>query len=496
MPKLFCIFICSLLLFAGCATVEKPNNIQPDVTDLSGYDEYGQEMNTDYRFFWKPSELSGYVGDPMPYYENGMYSIFYLKDEGGSLRHSVYRVDTTDFIRYVDKGEVLQSGNLADSDYWIGTGSVVKAGSDYYLFYTGHNPNKEVHEKIMVAKSIGNMDNFVKVKGFEVPPPAEYSHVDFRDPQAYYDEEKNAFDITVETNSGNIPKIVKYTVSLDLQTITHEGVMFEDRKNGFWNLECADITYQNGKYFLTYSGQPNDTVWYAVSDSKFSGYGEPQRLEGKHFYAPKMVEGDKGTFLVGWVYRRKKYTDQSDLYWGGHLLAHRMAFHADNTVTLEPVENLDAYFGYQNALAYAGDIVTNASAHSVKYFANAYESFTLSGEMIFAAEGKFGFILGYGGDKLKYRYVEYNPKTGKLGYRIEGRLTNECEMAIALEKNRKYDFTYIQEGSVGVFYIHGAGALSFRTCGTNNTKIAAYADQNAFTVTNTIQRLRHKIVAA
>lgn len=83
--------------------------------------------------------------------------------------------------------------------------------------------------------------------------------------------------------------------------------MFEDPVNGFWNLECADITHQNGKYFMTYSAQPEDTVWYTVSDEKFSGYGAPKRLEGKHFYAPKIVEGDAGTFLVGWVYRATRF---------------------------------------------------------------------------------------------------------------------------------------------------------------------------------------------
>ena len=92
--------------------------------------------------------------------------------------------------------------------------------------------------------------------------------------------------MTVETNAGGVPKIIKYTVSLDLKQITLNGVVFEDPVNGFWNLECADITHQNGKYFMTYSAQPEDTVWYTVSDEKFSGYGAPKQLEGKHFYAP------------------------------------------------------------------------------------------------------------------------------------------------------------------------------------------------------------------
>lgn len=140
MKKLFVFLLAGILLclaFSGCADKETGDEVVPDVTDLEGYDAYGQEMNTDYRLFWKPSETDGYVGDPMPYYENGVYSIFYLKDEGGSLRHSVYRVDTTDFIHYTDKGETLRSGFITQQDYWIGTGSVVKAENDYYFFTRG-----------------------------------------------------------------------------------------------------------------------------------------------------------------------------------------------------------------------------------------------------------------------------------------------------------------------------------------------------------------------
>ncbi len=493
MKKLFVFLLAGILLclaFSGCADKETGDEVVPDVTDLEGYDAYGQEMNTDYRLFWKPSETDGYVGDPMPYYENGVYSIFYLKDEGGSLRHSVYRVDTTDFIHYTDKGEVLRSGFITQQDYWIGTGSVVKAENDYYFFYTGHNPNLEIWEKVMVAKSEGNMENFVKVAGFEISPPAEYSQVDFRDPQVYYDAERKVFDMTVETNAKGAPLIVKYTVSLDLQTVTHEGVIFTDTENGFWNLECADITEQNGKYFLTYSGQPEDTVWYAVSDEKFSGYGKPQRLEGKHFYAPKVVEGDKGTFLVGWVYRRAGFSDDSDLYWGGHLVAHKMQFNEDDSVTLLPVDGLDAYFGYENELLCAPSV--RFSGKQRNKLANGAESYMITGSFVFEGSERFGFVLGY--DDEYNRYLSYDPEKQTFAFSLRSNTVSECEIKTELEAGKKYDFVYIQEGSVGVFYILNECALSFRIHGINNKQIGIFSDGSTVSFENLSQYLRSKAV--
>ena len=506
MKKIASILMAILLMgtFAACtdgsgaapSDGDKDPYEEADVGDFTGLNEYGQENNTEYRYFWKPPVNNGYVGDPMPYYEDGVYSIFYLQDEGGSLRHSVYRVDTTDFIHYEYKGEALRSGGSnTDQDYWIGTGSVVKAGEDYYFFYTGHNPNMESvdggpWEKVLLAKSEGSLDNFVKVEDFEIAPPAQYSQVDFRDPQAYYNEEKDCFDVTVETNAGGVPKIVKFTVSRDLKTVTHDGVVFEDPKNGFWNLECADITYQNGRYYLTYSAQPNDTVWFTSSDEKFSGYGEPQRLEGKHFYAPKIVEGDAGTFLVGWVYRRSSFTDTSDLYWGGHLVAHKMLFNEDGSITLTHPDGIEKYFGYEQPLERSEIELSSGN----RRIADAYESFMLQGKFTFTGEGRFGLLLGYGNDLDAFRYAGYDTSSGMLGYRIDGRTANECEVALDLQAGREYSFTYIQEGSVGVLYIDGVarGALSFRTHGTNNTMIALFSQGAGLKVTQLKQFLRSK----
>ena len=280
--------------------------------------------------------------------------------------------------------------------------------------------------------------------------------------------------MTVETNAGGVPKIIKYTVSLDLKQITLNGVVFEDPVNGFWNLECADITHQNGKYFMTYSAQPEDTVWYTVSDEKFSG------LEGKHFYAPKIVEGDAGTFLVGWVYRRDALSDNSKLYWGGHLLAHKMVFNADDTITLTAPDGLQRYFGYENDLDRAEIDVSVGN----RYAADSYESYLLKGKFRYTGAEPFGILLGYGDDAAA--------KT--LGYRLPGKTVNECEYRMDLKENTEYSFTYIQEGSVGALYIDGAGALSFRTYGTSNKKVAFFSEGAQFRVSALSQWIRSKKV--
>jgi len=91
-----------------------------------------QEEAYDYSFFFLP-ETDGtsqpYVGDTMPYYQDGVYYIYYLKEAGDSYNHSVYLVTTTDFITYTEyDAPILEANRNCGQDSWIGTGSVVKVG--------------------------------------------------------------------------------------------------------------------------------------------------------------------------------------------------------------------------------------------------------------------------------------------------------------------------------------------------------------------------------
>jgi len=463
--------------------------------DLSGFNAYGQETRINYGFAWKPQQADGYVGDVMPYYENGVYSLFYLKDEGGSLRHSVYRVDTKNFIDYEDKGLVLESRGVSFQDYWIGTGSVVKAENDYYFFYTGFNNTKDVWEKVMVAKSSGNMDNFVRISTFSIAPPEKYSQRDFRDPQVYYDAATKTFNMTVESNSAGKARIVRYRVSLDLKKVEYVGDMYTDEKYGFWNLECADIFDYNGKYYLTYSaqGNPMDTVWIAESDKMFSGYINHRRIEGLHFYAAKTVKGDDGIYLIGWMYRKqdqkKGICDDASLYWGGHVVVHKIEFGRDGEPYLAPIDGFDDYYGYteesvKNEMQFSENVVSSAKLCDGK------ESYMLTGNFVFENEGDFGVVLGYD-DEYK-RYISYSYKNKNAGFYLRDAKIADASITLSLEKDKEYSFVYVQEGSVGLFYVLGEGGFSFRVYGINNKKIGLFSNNNEVKFTNLKYSLRLK----
>ena len=153
----------------------------------------------------------------MPYYEDGLYYIFYLKEGGDSYRHSIFLATTRDFISYEDYNDpILVSSDGQAQDEWIGSGSVVKVDDIYYLFYTGHTNSDsfEYAETVMLAKG-NSPTSFEKVAGWEITPDASLNQKrDFRDPQGYYDEE------TGEMVGGDEP-VLDSSEQTEQRTITY-----------------------------------------------------------------------------------------------------------------------------------------------------------------------------------------------------------------------------------------------------------------------------------
>ena len=141
---LLCLLLISLLCSCGQSDTQQkaPRDGEDDGEEIMYPDNDkdfstlrtpgSQESAYEYRTYFLPA-MDGtsqpYVGDVMPYYEDGVYYIYYLKEAGDSLNHSVYLATTTDFVTYEEQDEpVLEASRSGGQDLWIGTGSVVKVG--------------------------------------------------------------------------------------------------------------------------------------------------------------------------------------------------------------------------------------------------------------------------------------------------------------------------------------------------------------------------------
>ena len=104
-------------------------------TDCQSANEKGA-----YTTWYKPA--NGWVGDPIPYYDNGKFYIFYLQDwrSGYPFLHPWHMVYSTDLSSFTFGGETIPCGKEDEQDVALGTGGVIKdrTTGEYCAFYTGH----------------------------------------------------------------------------------------------------------------------------------------------------------------------------------------------------------------------------------------------------------------------------------------------------------------------------------------------------------------------
>lgn len=486
------VIICLLTsLTAGCkggaGSSDTAAFAHPDYDkDFSEFRTPGsQETAYDYQLFFLPEidNLSQpYVGDPMPFYDNGVFYLYYLKESGDSYNHSIYLTTTKDFLEFTEYDDpIVEASRSGGQDGWTGTGSVVKAGDKYYLFYTGHasSDTYEYMEKVMVAEGT-SPDSFTKVEGWEITPPADLGQKrDFRDPQGYYDPETNKIILTITASQNGVACILKYTLSADLKESTYDGVILKDPTGEFWNLECTDTFKMGNKYYITYSGQ-DDTLWYAVSDTPYGPYDEPRRLEGKLFYAAKHVEDGENLYMVGWARRSESPSSLQEVSaWGGNMEIQQLGQKENGDLILKPVTKVQEAFVDRRELAIKGTELTIDAGSAITYeeVFTAYERFLITGSFTFEQGARFGLAFDFNNRQDKYKFISIRPDEGKVALYFNEGSTLITETAVNLEPGKTYTFTYLQEGSIGVFYIDGEAALTARIYGVSGKSIRLFATQ-------------------
>lgn len=455
-----------------------------------------QEAAYQYKAYFRPAmDDAGqpYVGDTMPFYEDGVYYIYYLKEKGDSRNHSIYLATTSDFVNYTEyDGAVLESTPGAQDD-WIGTGSVVNVEGKYYLFYTGHTDGPmEYKEKIMVAAGDSPFA-FTKLPDWELIPPDELGQKrDFRDPQAYYDPETGNITLTVTAAQDGVARILKFTLSADLQTVVYDGIIFTDPTGDFWNLECSDTFRIGDTWYITYSGQ-DDTLWFAASDTPYGPYGEAKRLDGKLFYAAKHVEDGENAYMVGWARRSETmFSTVGVTDWAGNLAVQKIVQKEDGDLVLAPVEAVANGFTVRRALSVEGPHLFVDAGDTYVYtdVFTCYESFLLSGEFRYDKEGTFGLSFDFDGDPELNKFITINPAENMLQLWFNEGTTLIAETAVDLQPGEMYSFTYMQEGSVGIFYIDGMASLTVRLYGASGKPVQMFAENNSVLFTSLRQYAR------
>ncbi|PRR83033.1 glycoside hydrolase family 32 protein [Clostridium vincentii] len=458
-----------------------------------------------------------YIGDTMPYYENGKFNIFYLDDIRDSTENGFHPwslITTENFYDYQNEGVVINhSNNNADQDLALGTGSVIKDKNGLYnAFFTAFNDRRdtgEPYEVIMHATST-DLKNWTKIPEDTFSAAPQYSRNDFRDSYVFYNEEDNKYWMLITTRKDNTGVIARYT-SDDLKTWTDQGVLFANDTDNT-NLECPQLFKLGDYWYLTFSDQSAQdpfgkrVVHYRIATNPmgpFTKLGFDDSLDGNGLYAGKFENDSNGNvYMFGWNPTKVGYTDSGEYNWGGNLVVHQIKQDADGTLRATPVEKaINAINNYADftEMNKTQTVIKNNNDYS--FTGNGYESVTF-GEVngISKITGKintkgknnnFGFMFNVEDNGKAPLNIVFNRQYGRLEFYSastdESLGAIESTKSLTIGDNATLDFSVVIDDSVAVLYVNNEVAFTTRMYNMQNHKWGIFSMDSDITFSNSVR---------
>ncbi|WP_348800023.1 glycoside hydrolase family 32 protein [Flavobacterium adhaerens] len=459
----------------------------------------------------EPYYSAGYTGDVMPFFDNGKFHIYFLHDAqnkpAGKGFHDIHEYLSTDLAHFTYQGQMIPYGKTTDPDFAIGTGSVVKVGSVYYFYYTGHNETPEfVHtnarESVLCATS-SDLKNWSKVSSFKLTAPAGYYSYDFRDPHVFYNDELKKYSMLVSTQTepGRKAVLLHFT-STDLASgkwDVQSPIYTTTPEENYLMMECADIFKMGNYWYLFFSENWSNAkgTHYRMSTSINGPWIKPEKdmIDGEYFYAGKTATDGSKRYVFGWNARKTPENDLGNKDWAGNMVIHQLMQNSDGTLGTQALQSVQDLFSKKTVGAEVDATSGNANANNGTYtlsgstekamitFKTIGKKAKIKAEVTLGkANGTAGFVF-HTNDSGSYYKIIFDIAQNKIvGYNSASQETTR--IPFQFQTNTKYDVEIITEGSVVVLYINGKTALTNRIYGRDKNKWGLLSEGQDAVITN------------
>jgi beta-fructofuranosidase len=486
----------------------------------------------DYQFY-PLGDNSAVIGDVMPYYDaaTGQFNVYYLKDiwnDATHQRHPWYGLRTSNFYAYsgLSAGQILAcSSNACQQDYALGTGHIIKKGSTYYAFYTGHNPNYPSgcvtrKEGIMLATAPGLNQPFSKNTSFPTiyaPTGQGFDEQDnFRDPFVYFDAASNTYYLIAAARknvSGTWRGVVVKYTSADLLSWTYQGVLYDGGPTNFFMLETPELFKMGSTYYLLFSDIDSKNLFYRRSTALNGPWISPSgaaRFEGKGIYAAKTALDQYGDrYLFGWTNRLASNSDAGAWLWGGNLVVHKLYQRSDQDLAVTIPHTLKSHVEAQS-VALTKDSqwgnVTNVLAGTHSYTLSSPADKDVANVLFnplaptrsklhctvsySSAAKDFGFLLGACDGYDDVYSLRFVPGQQRFSFdkvkrsQLTATTAPVTDVPFPMSPNTEYNVDIVFENSMVVVYLNNVAALSARIYRAPGTSWGIFADNSTATFRN------------
>lgn len=476
--------------------------------------------------FYQPEQA--WVGDLIPYYDNGKYYAFYLHDP--RIFDDKYAEDTTwhlvttdDFINVEYKGEAIKRGGVNDFNKNIYTGSVIKDNEGlYHAFYTAFNEDKKLNGDMAVQtvmKAVGyDLEHLETVEDFLFASDGLiYEEFDWRDPFVFWVAEESCYYMIMASRTKGAGELrggcISLSKSTDLIHWTHEQPFYEPHM--YITMECPEV-FQMGEYwyliFSTFSDRFTTHYRYAKDLNGPWLIPEDDVFDTRANYAIKTAsDGDK-RFAFGWVASKKGETDFGAWDWGGTMIFHEIIQEKNSPILrVIPVPKLKDYYSkvmypeqftrFNNHSKQINGITSETLGASL--IESPYEDFSLQIKLTINASSEFGIALHTDPGLEKGYFLRMYPhqemmawdfwprgEKGPFQWQIKGDVPYQVETARALPDIEQLEILVIKEKDICVVYVNDQVALSTRMYNHKGGYLGAYVIQGELLIDDLVLKTK------
>lgn len=311
-------------------------------------------MEKENNLFYTP--VYAKTGDVIPFYneKEKRFDNFYLKNWNPDapreqVVHGWHRITTRDNRHYAETPTGIHGG----------TGSVIRVGDTYHLFYCTFDANPPAQWARHAVSS--DLEHWRDIPEDKFGPDGViYRTSDWRDPFVFWNEAEGKWWMLLAARE-NAPTerngCVALCVSDDLSRWEYRKPLYAPRKNQAAN-ECPDLFRMGDWYYLVYSNYTDGfCTYYRMARSLDGPWTAPavDTFDGRAFYAAKTGSDGENRYVYGWNPTRgednwkfdpaKEYgRDYRSWNWGGSIIVHRLVQHADGSLGVCPVESVSGAF--------------------------------------------------------------------------------------------------------------------------------------------------------
>ena len=443
--------------------------------------------------FFRPDNISA-CADVIPYYENGKFYLFYLKDfrdfanvgEGCDW----HLITTKNLVEFENIGEVIHRGNINEQDLYVYTGSVIKKDDEYYIFYTGHNPHFEKDNKpvqtVLLAKS-KDLIHWEKDHTFVFGPDKDYLEKnDYRDPFILYDDEKQEYIMILTARNRNITLTQSKGMLLRARSKDLREWKLDEKPfyapYAYYAHECPDVFKIGDWWYLIFSefsdryqvtyrmAKSLDREWITPKDPYFDGHA---------YYAAKSFSDGSRRFLFGWSPSKERENDDAYWQWGGNMVVHELYQNADGTLSVKCPIEVRQHFNKQTepeiekvlGESHIGDslVLKGSNGRTILKYGKMMHQMRIEFDITPSSDrGDFGLFFNEKENHEYYYQIKFDNLFSRLTFDKWPRYDRtkyshvDAERPYSININEKNHVIVLIEGSVIEIYVNDKVALSER----------------------------------